>query len=223
MEFIAFPKLHRLMRGEWVVSEKLDGTNACVQVTLAGELLPENYSYSTAHGAAGWVAENNPQFAHVEVDNVYYVVAAQSRKRMITPEDDNYGFARWVYDNAEGLARALGPGAHFGEWWGQGVQRRYGMDRKLFSLFNTGRWSEDLAVHEDKTEVSGLRVVPVLATIQAHDAEAFEEVTDRLRMTGSIAAPGFMDPEGVVVFDTGNRTMGKWTFKGDEPKWTKSS
>lgn len=208
MDFIAFPKLHRLMRGAWIISEKLDGTNACVQI----EQQP----------VTGWPEEYDRDNA-VQIGADWYKVQAQSRKRLIYPGDDNYGFAAWTQENAGQLVRALGPGAHFGEWWGQGIQRRYGMDRKLFSLFNTGRWGEVLAVHEDKTPVAGLRVVPRLATIPAHDAVVFEEITDRLKFTGSFAAPGFMNPEGVVVFDTGTGTMGKWTFEGDEPKWKSQS
>ena len=52
-----------------------------------------------------------------------------SRNRWITPEDDNAGFARWALENKEKLLQ-LGPGRHFGEWWGSGIQRRYGLDRK---------------------------------------------------------------------------------------------
>ena len=34
----------------------------------------------------------------------------------------------------------LVPGRHFGEWWGSGIQRGYGLDEKTFSLFNAYRW-----------------------------------------------------------------------------------
>src|ERR1700744_5037408 len=57
----------------------------------------------------------------------YPMVYAQSRKRIITKDDDNYGFARWVYDNCETLVEDLGYGLHFGEWWGKGIQRSYGL------------------------------------------------------------------------------------------------
>src|SRR4051812_4307796 len=76
---------------------------------------------------------------HVSDDGL--TVTAGSRSRWITPEADNFGFARWVAEHAEEL-RALGPGFHFGEWWGSGIQRRYGLDEKRFSLFNVGRWGE---------------------------------------------------------------------------------
>lgn len=36
-----------------------------------------------------------------------------SRNRYITPEDDNYGFAKWVAANRDELIK-LGPGRHYG-------------------------------------------------------------------------------------------------------------
>ena len=61
------------------------------------------------------------------------------RTRWITPEDDNHGFARWVEGNRQELL-AMGPGRHFGEWLGQGIQRKYGLKEKCWSLFNVLRW-----------------------------------------------------------------------------------
>ena len=40
---------------------------------------------------------------------------AGSRTRWITPEDDNFGFAKWVDAHRDELL-TLGPGRHFGEW-----------------------------------------------------------------------------------------------------------
>ncbi len=69
-------------------------------------------------------------------------VGAQSRTKIITPKEDNYGFAGWVERHADELKELLGPGYHYGEWWGNGIQRKYNMERKVFSLFNVGRWGE---------------------------------------------------------------------------------
>lgn len=137
-------------------------------------------------------------------------VAAQSRKRLITPGDDNFGFARWVAENAETLTSLLGPGRHFGEWWGQGVQRRYGLDHKEFSLFNTARYGDT-----DFSDVAALTVVPVLYQ-GPYSQDAVDACLDRLSRLGSVAAPGFMDPEGIVVFHSAAQQMFKVTIKGDE-------
>ena len=54
-------------------------------------------------------------------------IIAGSRTRWITPDSDNFGFARWGEQHRVELA-ALGPGRHFGEWWGSGIQRGYGLE-----------------------------------------------------------------------------------------------
>ena len=115
-----------------------------------------------------------------------------SRKRWITPSDDNYGFAAWCMDNRDDLM-GLGVGSHFGEWWGQGIQRKYGMDRKVFSLFNTHRWEDN----PDRPECCS--VVPVL--FQGIFASGYvNNALANLAEHGSVAAPGYMNPEGVVTF-----------------------
>src|SRR4051812_35790932 len=68
--------------------------------------------------------------------------AVGSRSRFITSENDNAGFAKWAYANKDELLK-LGVGFHYGEWWGQGIQRGYDVKEKRFSLFNVLRWSDD--------------------------------------------------------------------------------
>lgn len=131
-------------------------------------------------------------------------VFAGSRNRYITPEDDNYGFARWVSEMQDELRR-LGPGQHFGEWWGKGIQRGYGLLEKRFSLFNTHRWG-DPAVRPPCCDV-----VPVLyqGTFQTHLVDGW---LTELQETGSRAAPGFMKPEGVVVYHHASKQLFKKTL-----------
>ncbi len=147
-------------------------------------------------------------------------VFAGSRNRWITPESDNYGFARWVKDHEEELKTGLGIGQHFGEWWGPGIQRGYHSpswdksQNKHFSLFNTHRWSR-------KADLPGTHppaccdVVPVLYIGQYGDT-AIQEIIEILRDKGSVAAPGFMEPEGVVVYMQASGTMHKVLLEGDE-------
>ena len=134
-------------------------------------------------------------------------IRAGSRTRWITPEDDNYGFAKWVEENKEELA-LLGPGRHFGEWWGAGIQRRYGLLQKRFSLFNVGRWNAE-------NIPSCCSVVPTLYS-GPFTTEKVEQVLEALELNGSLAAPGFMNPEGIIVFHTASGVSYKKTIKDDE-------
>jgi len=132
-----------------------------------------------------------------------------SRTRWITPENDNFGFARWAYDNKDDLM-ALGPGRHFGEWWGQGIQRGYGLKEKRFSLFDVTRWAEK------HTPCCG--VVPVLWRGR-FDTDAVIRCLQNLASRGSVASPGFMRPEGVVVYHVAaNMCFKKTIEKDEEPK-----
>lgn len=133
-----------------------------------------------------------------------------SRKRWITPEADNYGFARWATANKDELLR-LGPGHHFGEWWGNGIQRGYGLKEKRFSLFNVSRWSDD------SVRPACCSIVPTLYQ-EMFTTQAVEDALNNLREFGSQAAPGYMKPEGVIVFHTQNYTLFKKTLEGDEHK-----
>lgn len=168
-DFVPFPKMPRLTR-ECIITEKLDGTNACIRITEDGEFL------------------------------------TGSRTRWITPYDDNYGFARWAHERKSELM-ALGVGTHFGEWWGAGIQRRYGLTEKRFSLFNVARWSDE--------RPECCHVVPVLYRGE-FDTRAVEQALSSLRESGSLAAPGFMKPEGVVVFHVAGNFGFKKTLEGDE-------
>jgi hypothetical protein len=96
-----------------------------------------------------------------------YRVYAQSRTRIITPDNDNYAFAAWVQKNAAVLIEALGVGLHFGEWWGVGIARNYGLSERRFSLFNTAKWGAgEGAVALEKARAQGVAIysVPVLYT-----------------------------------------------------------
>ncbi len=197
MEFQEFPKIARLSR-ECVITEKIDGTNAQVVIEHA-ELITD------------WgIAADVPWLKRVGD----LAIAAASRTRYITPHADNHGWARWVADHAEDLIR-LGPGRHFGEWWGSGIQRGYGLQNgeKRFSLFNTSKWSDDAQ------RPSCCHVTPILYTGMFDTMQALTQL-ERLRVEGSLAAPGFMKPEGIVLFHMqGNVGFKKTIERDDEHKF----
>lgn len=130
-----------------------------------------------------------------------------SRTRWITTEDDNFGFAAWATGHREELTAGLGVGRHYGEWWGGKIQRGYGVP-KQFSLFNTSRWS-------DGRQPECCSVVPVLYHGD-FTTDAVDDAIYDLACGGSRAAPGFMNPEGVVVFHIAANLYFKRTIKNDE-------
>ncbi len=127
-----------------------------------------------------------------------------SRKRWITPEDDNFEFARWAMEHQEELM-LLGPGFHYGEWWGLGIQRNYNIGEKRFSLFNTSLVDIPDCVSLVPKLYEGL-----------FSEHVINLELDRLKKAGSRAAPNFMNPEGIVIWHTHARMMFKKTIEGDE-------
>lgn len=194
-DFVEFPKIARYNRIV-IVTEKIDGTNAQILIT-------EDGGFFTG-----------------------------SRTRWITPKEDNHGFSAWAHEHKDELM-ALGVGRHFGEWWGSGIQRGYDLPKgeKRFSLFNTIRWCEHGNIPRDipnndprivqKQDVLPpcVCLVPVLWSGLFGDLDVDEIMANLLR-TGSMAAPGFMRPEGIVIFHSKANIGFKKTFEKDNTgKW----
>lgn len=175
------------------ITEKIDGTNACVVV------------------GDGWVK-------------------AQSRKRLITPDNDNFGFARWVHDNAGALTDALGFGYHYGEWFGEGIQKNpLQILGRRFALFNTWHWARP--ENAERLEmVDGLEHVPVLHDENIHGPATWETIPlilQELSTWGSKVRglPAIWDdksgfyttpkPEGIIVWHRETQQKYKILLEGD--------
>ena len=186
IEFVEFPKIARLNR-EIIITEKIDGTNAAIIIDVD--------------------------------ENGKTEIAAASRSKIITIENDNHGFAKFVETNKEELINGLGFGYHYGEWYGSGIQRKYGLKEKKFSLFNTFKWIPEGGNILDATKQSHppkcCGVVPILYQ-GIFSEEEVKKSLDKLRSYGSVAVPGFMNPEGIVIYHTASRTYYKVTLKDDE-------
>lgn len=198
IEFQGFPKMARWSR-DIIVTEKIDGTNAHVYISQ------ERSMFTIADNGAG----------------LFLCAGARNGYVMPSKSMDNHGFAAWCVENASALF-GLGEGRHFGEWWGAGIQRRYGLTEKRFSLFNVSRWYD---THEDGNYVSEApeliaapaccHVVPILIRgPNRHDA--IDITLQLLRERGSYAAPKFMDPEGIIIWHTAANIGFKKTIRKDE-------
>lgn len=133
----------------------------------------------------------------------------QSKNQIITPENDNYWFANWAYNNKEELMK-LWVGYHYWEWRWEWIQRKYNIWEKRFSLF-VFRW-EKLP--------SCISVVPILYQWE-FDTNKINEVMKQLKESWSVASPWFLDPEWIIIFHTGSRQVYKKTFENDLWKRTK--
>jgi len=221
MEFQKFDKIPRLSR-DIVITEKIDGTNAqiyIVEFDNLREVMGDGYS-------TDWLEKYLIKMERNPDEDKYYYIFAGSRTRWldITSKGDNFGFAKWVQANAEQLL-GLGEGRHYGEWYGRGIQRGYGLDEKRFALFNTGRWlSSDTPIEVgDKREncPECCDLVPILYK-GLFNTKTIQDYIDILERVGSFAVPGFMKPEGLVIFHTASGQLFKKTVENDEkPKCQK--
>jgi len=214
------PRLSR----ECIITEKIDGTNAQISIVPRSEI-----------GLDGPVPE-------ATAINDTFAMFVGSRTRWIRPKQpgekgdpDNYGFAHWCKENAAELFK-LGPGRHFGEWFGRGINRAYGMEDRKFALFNVSRWAIrhdhafELGVNEliyskepGKTHVLlGSKPGPLCCTTVPllyrglFDHFAVKGCMELLRDAGSSAAPGFRKPEGIVIYHIAAGQCFKKTIEGDE-------
>lgn len=201
--FEPFKKIPRLSR-RIIISEKIDGTNGCVGVF---RMLPSVETPMAIH--------------RLRLGDNFYAIYAGSRSRWLLPgkATDNYGFAEWVQQNAEELVIRLGEGRHFGEYYGRGINRGYGLDHRRFALFNISRWTDP----EREGPPECCSVVPLL-----YDGNfsliMIEGALCDLEEKGSVAVPGFMQPEGIIVFHVAASILFKKTIVDDQsPKMAEAA
>lgn len=137
-----------------------------------------------------------------------------SRTRWIYPGDDNYGFAAFVHANKDAFVTLLGPGTHYGEWCGPGINSGEGLTEKTFVLFDYWKYPAERPLPPQT------RAVPVLYQ-GGMDFQAPARCMAMLKEFGSSLATGFMRPEGIVVNIAGQRF--KIVFDAEETQWTKPS
>jgi hypothetical protein len=211
IEFTPFEKIPRY-RSSLCITEKIDGVNAQVKIIDTRDLTLEQLTHlgTSPYCIDSW---------HEPNDTILCMLAG-SRKRWIAPEGsgklekgcDNYAFAQFVRDNCEDL-RQLGPGAHYGEWWGGGIARKYGRAEKTFSLFNAVRWNPN---NPNKPDCCS--VVDIMDT--ENPAEAMMMLKSQGSMIITDAGTRFHKPEGIIVYHSGSKSYFKQTFEFDKGKWS---
>lgn len=204
MKFVEFKKIPRLSR-EVIVTEKIDGSNGQIYIVKEKELTSIDDYFFIA------------DYCLARKDDLLMFAGSRNRWLQIGKQTDNMAFATWVKENAEQLFE-LGEGRHFGEWYGKGIQRGYGLEEKRFALFNVSKWqNKDLPLVDEKQRYAPVpcEVVPVLYEGN-FDTDAIDFTLQRLQHNGSFAVPGFMNPEGIVIYHTAAGQYFKKTIEGDD-------
>lgn len=186
MSYPSFPSIERLENLYCHITEKVDGTNGLIKISR--------------------------------------YVCFGSRNRYITPEDDNNGFAKFFSKYQKELFSVFNtidkeyppngidaPLNIYGEWFGKGIQRGYGLAEKHFMPF-----SEFLATKLIDAGVPNIKM-PVTLYSGKFSIATLDGCMNKLKDEGSQVIPGYNRPEGVVIyFPTYNFRL-KETFEG--PKW----
>lgn len=191
MEFKAFDKIEQLKKVFMHITQKIHGTNAQILIYPV---------YKDGKAPDGGSSE--------EVS--HYDLICGSRNRWIYPGDDNYGFAAHVHAHKGEFIAKLGPGRHYGEWAGLGINSGEGMADKVFLLFDFWRYPPERPLPPKCGTVPLLYSGPL-------DLAKIEEVMNDLKTNGSKLVPGFMRPEGVVISTMGTRF--KKVFQAEEAAW----
>jgi len=142
-----------------------------------------------------------------ENNNIY----AGSKNKWLDDHNDNHGFWHWVMNNKEELLK-LGKGYHYGEFWGKGIQRGYGLEEKRFSLFNVSKWNDDLL----RPKCCG--IVPILYA-GIFKTDKIEEILIFLKEQGSVVVPHFKPAEGIIIYHKAANIMFKKTILNDSGKY----
>ena len=201
--YASFPSIERLENIYCVISEKVDGTNSLIEIN---EVFP-----------VGEPKEIQVRFG--------------SRNRYITFNNDNAGFANFfrhyearfkdvaadiILKELEVSGETLTecqeqyPLRIYGEWFGSGIQRGYGLKDKFFMPFSTF-YAEKLIEYQ---------VPNIIKPNIMYTGKFSQEIADICMQTltnGSLVIPEFKRPEGIVIHFPKYNLRLKQTFEGS--KW----
>ena len=231
MRFVEFKKIPRLSR-EILVSEKIDGSNGQIVIMTKEKIILEceNCDYTSQDFIDKFCLYIHPENPHVEEkDKLYIFAASRNRWLNVGKQNDNHAFAYWVKEHACELVM-LGEGRHFGEWYGKGIQRGYGLEEKRWALFNVSKWHDKnhekvlISINEKTGEEKYTTQCPdcceVVPTLYdgMFDTQMIDVVLHQLQREGSRAVPGYNLPEGIVIYHTAAGQYFKKTLANDAGK-----
>lgn len=147
-----------------------------------------------------------------DADGKLQILAA--KRTAYVGSDAHFGFGRFVADNAAALM-SLGFGRHYGEWVGPGIGASYNLKEKNFVLFNPRRYVNVALPDRVST-------VPLLYSGE-YSRDQTDSVIADLQTRGSSFAPGWMHPEGVVLYFPDSDQTRKFVFDPEETGWNQKT
>lgn len=182
-DFTRYPKIPRYENETWTISEKIDGSNGVIYIPEVREDDIIDRDEILAGSRTQWLGDRD-------------------RKGR---ELDNHGFWAWVKTNWVELVK-LGPGMHHGEWYGEKINRNYGLKQKKFMLFNNKRYRK---ADFDLPNCVELETV-VADNVEFKDLQSrIELLSDMLESTGSFHVQGFKPAEGFILRSSLRNTLYK--------------
>ena len=182
VNYNSFPSIERLENIYCIISEKIDGTNGLIEIN-----------------------ETNVRFG--------------SRNRYVFFNDDNAGFANFFRDYEARFKDAAKdiitdesyPLRIYGEWFGCGIQRNYGLKDKFFMPFHLF-YSKKLIEYQIPNIVT-----PNIMYAGKFSIEVVDACMQQLKLDGSGVVKNYKQPEGIVIFFPKYNFRLKETFDG--AKW----
>ena len=170
-----YPKTHRLENINCIISEKVDGTNGLI------------------HGIYDSKTES-------------FKVKFGSRTRYLNPEvkdGDNFGFASFylpykklfkkLFNSLREEHSDLCDIKIYGEWFGKGIQRGYGLENKYFMPFN-----KYYAAFLQQGSIPNI-IEPYIFCECKYNIQESLDAMSLLRANGSYLIPGYDNPEGIII------------------------
>lgn len=195
MKYPSFNKIERLENIYCIISEKIDGTNGLIEINYDSVKFGSKNRYLESH-------EDNAGFMNFYSyhKNIFINTAKELNEKEIEISGETLTKYEEIY-----------PIHIYGEWFGKGIQRGYGLDKKFFMPFNP-EYAELLIEHE---------VPHIVRPYILYEGKFSEKVATSsmhfLKEEGSYVIPKYMKPEGIVIYFPKYNFYLKDTFEG--PKW----
>jgi len=169
LKYPSFPSIERIENIRCFINEKIDGTNGMIEITKDALRFGSRNTYLSSK-------EDNHGFYKFCKEYITYPVSDIIIRRLYPNNPPTY------------------PVRIYGEWFGKGIQRTYGLKARYFMPFNP--------YHADALTYCGVPYIVYPAELYSgkFSVSQLELCMDDLKLRGSKVIEDYMNPEGVVIY-----------------------